>query len=156
MLHEKVETIAANQTKLNLYMMPNEKVMSRPAGLPILPLKNSSELQVMENYLKKNDDNVFNTSIYLSNYVFREPNKEKRFAMRLMKHIFNNTLGAQFNFKGQGEKRGFEALTLWQVLKGAAALKLESSDLHQFEAGVKSWLKDVPWRDQQQSLKNRN
>lgn len=60
LMHEKIETIAANQTKLNLYLIPNEKVVSRPAGFPLLPLKNLSELNVMENYLKS-DENVSNT-----------------------------------------------------------------------------------------------
>lgn len=59
-LNEKTEVISTNQTKLNLNLIPNEKVLSKPEGMPTVPLKSSSELRLMEKVLKDNDDHLAN------------------------------------------------------------------------------------------------
>ena len=48
-INEKVEIVSTNQTKLNLHLIPKEKVLTKPTGMPTLPVKTIRDL---ENLLK--------------------------------------------------------------------------------------------------------
>lgn len=61
-LNQKVEVISANQTKLNLYLLPNEKVLTKPTGMPPLPVKTPKDLKVLLTSLE-NPDNINNLVI---------------------------------------------------------------------------------------------
>jgi len=71
-LHEKVETLATNQAKLNLHLLPEEKVASRPAGLPTLPLQKERAFDEAEKRLKENEDAVSATVCEISLHCFSE------------------------------------------------------------------------------------
>lgn len=62
-----------NQSKLNLHLLPGERVVSRPHGMPTLPVKSKKELRELEKYLS-NSENITNLvcwfESYLSSYWF--------------------------------------------------------------------------------------
>jgi len=57
-----------NQTKLNLHLLPDEKVLSRPPGLPTLPLQNEQDYSRTEKYMKENEDAVAATVSHIIHY----------------------------------------------------------------------------------------
>lgn len=56
-INEKCEVISANQTKLNLTLIPNEKVLGKPSGMPTIPIKTEQELKGLLRALR-NPENI--------------------------------------------------------------------------------------------------
>ncbi|XP_077260896.1 uncharacterized protein LOC143896755, partial [Temnothorax americanus] len=146
-LNGKIETVSSNMAKLIIHILPNEKVLSKPKGMPTLPLKTSREVSQIETFLQ-DEDNLSCTSIYLSSYVSKNTLLERTSAMKLMAQIFTNVVGSEYSFSGQAGKRKFENLLLWTALKGAISLKIDDTDFSACKKGVQVWLKDAKWRDQ--------
>ncbi|KAK3915797.1 UDP-glycosyltransferase 90A2, partial [Frankliniella fusca] len=147
-LDRKIEDIATNQAKLNLYLLPNEKVVNSPPGMPTCPLLTIDSLKTIENYLK-DEENLATMCVYLSSHVSKNPDKEKESTKKVLASLLGNSLAKEFSFKGRRGKMNFSAHPLWKVVKGALCSKLENSDLSEAEATTKSWLKDAPNRTQE-------
>lgn len=47
-----------NQSKLNLHLLPGERVTSMPHGMPTIPVKSEKELKALEKYLEESADNI--------------------------------------------------------------------------------------------------
>jgi len=55
-IKQMLQVISANQSKLNLNLLPNEKVISIPQGMPTLPVKTLKDLDILEKYLECTDN----------------------------------------------------------------------------------------------------
>lgn len=55
-VNSKLNTIIMNQCRLNHFLLPNEKRLTKPTDLPSLPLMTEEDLEIFETYLSKNDN----------------------------------------------------------------------------------------------------
>ncbi len=51
-MDRKLDDVASNQAKMLLHILPTEKYLSRPKGMPHIPLENLAALDKMEKYLE--------------------------------------------------------------------------------------------------------
>lgn len=63
-INSKVDIFIMNQEKLHRYLLPGEKVVKRPSGLPSFPVETEHELDQMEEFLK--DDNNLSAAVSLN------------------------------------------------------------------------------------------
>ena len=54
-INGKAEVICTNQSKMNMHILSSEKVISRPHGMPTLPLKSADLIKKMEGFLQDPD-----------------------------------------------------------------------------------------------------
>lgn len=64
-INERSEHTLGGVTKLTINLVPNEKVLSRPKGMPTLPLRTLESVQTMETYLCDDDNLSYTVSIFL-------------------------------------------------------------------------------------------
>ncbi|KAK3928289.1 DNA-directed RNA polymerase subunit gamma [Frankliniella fusca] len=110
-INQKTEVISANQTKLNLHLIPNEK------GVPTIPLKSNDAVLAMEKCLEKDPDNICNLSTLLSTNVSKDPLREEASARRVMSALLGNSVGKLYSLRGQKGKLAFQDLALWTAVK---------------------------------------
>lgn len=65
-ISSKLDIVIMNLSRLNRFLLPNEKRIVRPTDLPSLPLKTNEELEQFEIFLSKGD-NITATVSY--NYI---------------------------------------------------------------------------------------
>ncbi|XP_034247564.1 uncharacterized protein LOC117649178 [Thrips palmi] len=122
--------------------------------MPGTPVKTKKELAVLERFLE-NSENVTSLSIMLSCFVNKEPNKEYKSVMRVLRNVMDNAVAKYYSFDGKGVKRGFKELKLWQSVQGAVLSKVENSDLQEAERAARSWLRNAPYRKQGDGSKSK-
>ncbi|KAE8742105.1 hypothetical protein FOCC_FOCC012379 [Frankliniella occidentalis] len=133
-LSNKIENVALNQARLNLHLLPDEKVLKKPPGTPNFPLISWEDCKLMEKYLK-NKENIADMSLYFSAYVSKDPQFEKKSTKDVLENFIGNCVG----------KRPSSII----CFPGALVSKIEHTTLSEAEEFVKSWLKDAEYRGQE-------
>ncbi|XP_046407901.1 uncharacterized protein LOC124172506 [Ischnura elegans] len=57
-INEKLEVLAANQARLSLHLLPSDKIITRPSGIPPLPVHTEVDLRKVEAFLMESDETV--------------------------------------------------------------------------------------------------
>lgn len=65
-LNSKLDVAIMNKEKLNRYLLPGEKVVKRPSGLPSFPIQTQDELDCMKKFLEDNNNLSAAVSLNLS------------------------------------------------------------------------------------------
>ncbi|XP_011858841.1 PREDICTED: uncharacterized protein LOC105556365 isoform X2 [Vollenhovia emeryi] len=152
-LSSKVDIALMNINKLCRILMPHEKRITRPEGMPSLPLKTLKDFDMFEKFLEQGVNQSAMTD-YLD--AFPVPPKEYNATMCLLATVMTNGLASNFNFDGQKYKLGFQKTRLWKTIEATLLRKYEGSQLTDGFKAVKSWLRNAPWRlGGQGSLKQR-
>lgn len=146
-INSKVENVLMNQSKLNLHLLPGERVLSRPEGMPTIPVKNIKDLKKLEKYLS-NSENVTNLSIYLSTHVSKNEAEEYKSTLSLLRQLMDNSVAKLYSFCGKKGKESFTKLNVWTAVKGAILCKIAETNLAETKRATMSWLRDAPYRTQ--------
>ncbi|XP_011688259.1 PREDICTED: uncharacterized protein LOC105450208 isoform X3 [Wasmannia auropunctata] len=148
-LSSKVDVTIMNQARLNRSLLPAEKRIVRPPDLPTLPVHTEDDLKAIERFL---DDvsNLAATVHYLASYSLKS--SEEKAAAQVMTKLISNTLASSYNFKGTegSKKKSFQNLHLWEVVQGVIQTRFPESDLSHAKNSVMSWLRNAPWRKQEE------
>ncbi|CAL1671805.1 unnamed protein product [Lasius platythorax] len=142
-LSSKIDVALMSIGKLCRILMPHEKRITRPQGMPSLPLKTLEDFDVFEKFLEQGV-NQSATTDYLD--AFPVPPKEYNATMCLLGKVMTNGLASNFNFDGQKQKLGFQETRLWKTIEATLLRKYKGSQLADGLKAVKSWLRNAPWR----------
>jgi len=55
-LNNKIENVALNQARLNIHLLPDDKVLKKPPGTPSFPIISWEDCTRMEKYLSKTEN----------------------------------------------------------------------------------------------------
>ncbi|KAK3933144.1 putative G-protein coupled receptor 101 [Frankliniella fusca] len=147
-LNNKIENVALNQARLNMHLLPDDKVLKKPPGTPSFPIISWEDCTRMEKYLSKTE-NLADMSLYFSAYVSQDPKFEKKSTKDVLENFIGNCVAKKYSFKGRRGKLNFSTTPFWTVIKGALVSKIADTNLAEAEVCTKGWLKDAEYRVQE-------
>ncbi|KAK3920522.1 Autophagy-related protein 3 [Frankliniella fusca] len=143
-LRKDVQEANLNIARLLRFLMPHEKKLKLPAGMPTLPLRKHQHFDSFEKFLNEKV-NMDATVQYLS--LIPTGKVEGKAATNLMARILSNGLASTYNFEGHGWKLPFAKTNTWKAVEGALAIQFPGSTLSDAITKVKAWLRNAPKRE---------
>ncbi|XP_025263565.1 uncharacterized protein LOC105249208 isoform X2 [Camponotus floridanus] len=114
-INSKMDIFIMNQEKLHRYLLPGEKVVKRPSGLPSFPVETEHELNQMEEFLK-DDNNLSAATFYFAKFI--DPKSIENSVRKLLSKILSNSVANNYNFHGTRGKQRFKDLKIWELVQG--------------------------------------
>ncbi|XP_025269890.1 uncharacterized protein LOC112637062 isoform X2 [Camponotus floridanus] len=142
-INSKMDIFIMNQEKLHRYLLPGEKVVKRPSGLPSFPVETEHELNQMEEFLK-DDNNLSAATFYFAKFI--DPKSIENSVRKLLSKILSNSVANNYNFHGTRGKQRFKDLKIWELVQGALMTRFEAKDLTVCDKVASTWLANAPWR----------
>ncbi|KAJ1526532.1 hypothetical protein ONE63_008120 [Megalurothrips usitatus] len=104
----KADLILMNVGRVIRSLLPSEKRLCKPGGMPKLPLENREQLNKFEAFLGKSDTNLSAVCDYLSSFIRTSvPDPERKSAQAILSHLLYNNLAKEMNLEGGNKKIGF-------------------------------------------------
>lgn len=143
----KLDIALMNIGRLQRTLAPKEKRITKPHGMPKLPLETKDDLKKFEAFLKSSDDNlsavvsVIDYQLHLTVPVYllemmiallfllqcdymsvfvktMVPDPERKTAQNILTNLMYNNLAKLMNLEGGNSKIGFRGLYLYKVFQG--------------------------------------
>lgn len=108
-IDSKLDISIMNQEKNCRYLLPGEKVVKRPSGLPSFPVETQDELDHMEKFLH-DDNNLSAACFYFAKFI--DSKSIENSVRKLLAKLMRNSLASNYSFHGSRAKRIFEKLKI--------------------------------------------
>ncbi|KAK3925116.1 Testis, prostate and placenta-expressed protein [Frankliniella fusca] len=145
-LNSKQDITAMAVERLCRFVLPGEKVLKRPSGLPAYPIETMSDMKNIEDFLSS-DLNRSSTAMYMSKYISKD--NFKKAVTTLLSKTIGKEVAKKYTFTGVGGKMSFEATKVWDMITLALLSKYPDDAVLEANAVAGKWLTNASYTRKQ-------